>query len=110
MSQNKTGKFVCVTCGKEYRMCRKCTHSPIPYVAWRATACCPACYQVSEAINAHFYGRIDDAEAAQQFKDAGWETIDHILPEVQEYIEKVLKDNAKAVKASAKKEVRTDDK
>lgn len=112
MSQDSIGKFNCVTCGKEYRMCRKCAHSKIPYVAWRATACCPECYSVAETMNAHYYGKIDSAEAARRFKDAAWETIEHILPEVREYIEKVLDDASgekEPVKTKAKK-VQTDDK
>lgn len=92
MSENATGKFTCVVCGKEYHMCRKCSHSKTPFVAWRATACCPECYAISEAINAHYYGRIDAKEAKRQFEDAGWDKIDHMLPDVHEYIEKVMKE------------------
>lgn len=92
MSDNSTGKFTCVVCGKEYHMCRKCTHSKIPFVAWRATACCPECYAVSETINAHYYGRIGSDEAAKRFEDAGWRKIEHMLPDVRKYINKVIKE------------------
>lgn len=88
------GVFTCTVCGKQYRMCRKCAHSKIPYVAWRATACSPECYEVSETINAHTYGRIDTKEAAKRFEDAGWKKIEHMLPDVQEYIEQVMKEVA----------------
>ena len=112
MSQDKTGVFVCATCGKEYRMCRKCQHTKIPYVAWRATACSPECYSVSETINAHFYGRIDSAEAAKRFADAGWKNIEHILPEVEAYIKDVIKSSKRAAKTDGELEnkVEKDDK
>ena len=91
MSDSSVGKFTCTVCGKEYRMCKKCTHSKIPYVAWRATACSPECYAVSETINAHYYGKIDDEEAKKRFEEAGWKKIKHMLPDVREYIDKVMK-------------------
>ena len=100
------GVFTCTVCGKQYRMCRKCTRSKIPYVAWRATACSPECYEVSETINAHNYGRIDTKDAAKRFEDAGWKKIEHMLPDVQEYIEQVLKEVAER---KVKKEKATDE-
>lgn len=109
MSQDKVGVFTCVTCGKEYRMCRKCQRSKIPYVAWRATACCPACYEISEAINAHYYGRIDDAEAAKRFEAAKWNEIEHILPNVEKYIGDVMNSAGKN-KGAKKVNVEKDDK
>lgn len=109
MSQDKVGVFRCVTCGKEYRMCRKCQHTKIPYVAWRATACSPECYAVSETMNAHFYGRIDSVEAAKQFEEAKWKDIEHILPEVEDYINGVVR-SAKKASAVLKNSAKVNDK
>lgn len=90
-------------------MCRKCTHSSIPYAAWRATACCPECYSIAQTINAHYYGKIDSAEAAKRLKDAAWEIVDHILPEVQEYIEHIIEDSGEKAKSKLDREIQKDD-
>ena len=90
MKSDNVGEFVCVTCGKHYHMCKNCANTKIPYVAWRATACSPDCYAVSEAINAHYYNRITAKEAKEKFEAANWQKIEHILPDVQEYIVKVM--------------------
>lgn len=104
MKDTVVGEFVCVTCGKRYHMCKNCANTKIPYVAWRATACCPDCYAVSEAINAHYYGKIDDKEAKEKFEAAHWQNIEHILPDVSDYIEKVMGKAAIANKAPVRRE------
>ena len=108
MKGGSVGEYTCVVCGKHYHMCRNCANSKIPYVAWRATACCPACYAVSETINAHFYGRINSVEAKQQLDDADWRSIDHMLPDVQEYIEKVMDEAAKAKSVTKRRKASTE--
>ena len=99
MKSDSVGEFVCVTCGKRYHMCKSCANSKIPYVAWRATACSPDCYAVSEAINAHYYNRIDAKEAKERFEAANWQKIEHILPDVQDYIVKVMLEAGETNKA-----------
>jgi len=107
MSEGATGVFTCSVCGKQYRMCRKCTHSKVPYVAWRATACSPECYEVSEVVNAHAYGRIDSQEAVKRLEAVGWRNIEHMLPDVHEYIDKVMKETAGRKPKTAKKDTQS---
>lgn len=89
--ENTAGMTTCVTCGKQYKVCRTCQNGKDKFYSWRLTACCPVCYQISEIIHSHFYNKISDNEAYDSLERIGWRDINDLTPVTHEYIEKIVK-------------------
>ncbi|MEG1562302.1 MAG: hypothetical protein RR365_00995 [Bacteroides sp.] len=88
----------CVTCGKQYKVCKKCEKAAGIYVPWRLTACSPTCWQISQIINEWFYKSITAEEAQEMLLNVDFEKIPELNSETQKNIELIMASNKGSVK------------
>jgi hypothetical protein len=88
MDNASAGKVTCVTCGKEYTVCKKCEQAAKTFQSWRMSACCPECWQISQIINQWFFKVISAADALLMLKAV--ETADiEMTGTIQQSIKKI---------------------
>lgn len=89
--EDNVGVTTCVTCGKQYKICRTCMKRRKVWESWRATACSPECWQVSQVINQRFYNQITPEDACMKLDAIGVDKI-NLLPDVAEFVANLRKE------------------
>lgn len=60
---------VCVTCGKEYELCRKCDEKNKEYATWHASCDTPECFQVLLVLNEYYFGKVSKEDARERLSE-----------------------------------------
>jgi len=100
--KSSAGLVTCVTCGKQYTVCRKCEQHKGTWQSWRMTACNMQCYEISNAIHDYYIGIITATEARDILLAQNYESLESTTENTAKWIAKIILDAEAANKAAKK--------